>query len=263
MPILSLKESDIHYKSDDFNKKETVVFSNSLGCDLNMWDENIETLKNHFNVLRYDTRGHGKSCIQKDEVSIKELAGDVIELLNYLNLEKVIFCGLSMGGLIGQYLGLHFPARFSKIILSNTAAKIGTVEGWNNRIHQVKEHGLSSILDGTAERWFTAEYRAKYPDKVNQILGIFASNSLRGYTACCAAVRDADFREDLQNIDIPTLIITGTKDGVTTVEDGDFMQNKIPFSKQVSLIAAHLSNKEHPVEFSKKIIHFSGQQHIK
>ena len=96
MPILSLKESDIHYKSDDFNKKETVVFSNSLGCDLSMWDENIEMLKNHFNVLRYDTRGHGKSSIHQDEVSIKELAEDVIELLNYLNLEKVRGYGLLM-----------------------------------------------------------------------------------------------------------------------------------------------------------------------
>jgi len=259
MPILSLNESDIYYKSDDFNKNETVVFSNSLGCDISMWDENIETLKNHFNVLRLDTRGHGKSSIKQDEVSIKELAEDVIVLLNYLKLEKVIFCGLSMGGLIGQYLGIHFPDRLSKIILSNTAAKIGTVEGWNNRIFQVKNHGLSSILEGTAERWLTEENRAKYPAKVNQILEIFASNSLRGYTACCAAVRDADFREDLMKIDVPTLIISGTKDSVTTVEDGNFMKNKIPFAKHVSLIAAHLSNKELPEEFSKNIIHFSVQ----
>lgn len=259
MPIVSLQQSDIHYKFNDFDKKKTIVFSNSLGCDISMWDENIEPLKNHFNVLRYDTRGHGKSSIKQDEVSIKDLAEDVIELLDHLRLDRVIFCGLSMGGLIGQYLGIHFSDRISKIIMSNTAAKIGTAEGWNSRIKQVNEFGLSSILKGTAERWFSDNYRSKNPEKVNQILEIFASNSLRGYTACCAAVRDADFSEDLQQINVPTLIICGTEDSVTTVADGNFMQNKIPFAKQVSLVAAHLSNKEHPVEFSTYIIHFSEQ----
>ena len=259
MPIVALQQSDIHYKFDDFDQKETIVFSNSLGCDISMWDENIEPLKNHFNVLRYDTRGHGKSSINQDEVSIKDLAEDVIELLDYLRLEKVIFCGLSMGGLIGQYLGIHFPDRISKIIMSNTAAKIGTAEGWNSRIKQVNEFGLSSILKGTAERWFSDKYSSKNPENVNQILEIFALNSLRGYTACCAAVRDADFSEDLLKINVPTLIICGTEDSVTTVADGNFIQNKIPFAKQVSLVAAHLSNKEHPVEFSTYIIHFSEQ----
>ncbi|KFF21353.1 3-oxoadipate enol-lactonase [Chryseobacterium sp. JM1] len=257
MPTIPLKNFDCHYSHEYFGQEETIVFSNSLGCDLSMWEENIDILSHHFNVLRYDTRGHGKSSINQDHITVKELAEDVIGLLDYLNLKKVIFCGLSMGGLIGQHLGIHYSSRFSKIILCNTAAKIGTREGWSSRIAQVTQHGLSSILDGTAERWFTEEYREKYPEKIKEILHVFSTNSLQGYTACCAAVRDADFREELRKLEVPAMIISGTKDLVTTIEDGNFLQREIPVSSHVSMRTAHLSNKENPEEFSKYIIFIS------
>jgi 3-oxoadipate enol-lactonase len=222
-----------------------------------MWEDNIDILSHYFNILRYDTRGHGESTINQDKVSIDELGNDVIELLDYLKLDKVYFCGLSIGGLTGEWLGINHPKRFKKIIISNTAAKIGTAESWEARIKQVTENGLGSILSATADRWFSPEYRAINPDKVQEILDNFESTSLQGYTACCYAVAGADFRDQLHNLDVPTLIIVGTQDQVTTFEDGKFIQKRSPITSLVTLDAAHLSNTEHPEEFAKHIIHFT------
>lgn len=128
MPHVQLSCFKCNYCCEYFGHDTTVVFSNSLGADLSMWEDNIDVLSHHFNVLRYDTRGHGMSSIHQDELTIAELGMDVIELLDHLKLTKVLFCGLSMGGLVGQWLGIHCPDRFIKIILCNTAAKIGTNE---------------------------------------------------------------------------------------------------------------------------------------
>ncbi|AIM38020.1 3-oxoadipate enol-lactonase [Sphingobacterium sp. ML3W] len=257
MPNIQFSNFTCHYQFDNFGHEKTLVLSNSLGTNLHMWEDNIDVLSHHFNILRYDKRGHGASSIHQNKVSIADLGNDVIELLDYLKLDHVYFCGLSIGGLTGQWLGIHHPARFNKIIISNTAAKIGNEEGWNTRVKQVTEHGLQSILTGTAERWFTATYRAKEPQKVHEILQNFESNTLQGYTACCYAVAQADFREQLHLLEVPTLIIAGTADEVTTLTDGKFMQKRIPNASLVTLDAAHLSNMEHPEEFAKHIIHFT------
>ena len=257
MPIIKLSNSDCYYEFEDFGNDKTIVFSNSLGTDFSMWEPQLDILSHHFNVLRMDTRGHGKSTINQNEVSIEELGKDVIELLDQLKLNKVYFCGLSMGGLIGQWLGINHASRFEKIILSNTAAKIGNEEGWNIRIQQVLDNGMASIVDATAERWFTPAFRESAPDTVSQILKNFENNDLRGYTANCAAVRDADFTEQLYDLEVPVLVISGLQDQVTTVEDGKFLAKRIPVSKHVSLDAAHLSSVECADEFSKHILHFS------
>ena len=256
MSIVNLKNYTCNYLFEDNGKDVTIVFSNSLGTNLSMWDENMPFLNRYFNILRHDTRGHGHSSINGAEVTVGELAEDIIELLDYLKLDQVVFCGLSIGGLIGQHLGIYHPNRFQKIILSNTAAKIGTETGWNTRIEQVAKNGLNSILDGTADRWFTPKYRVQFPEKVTEILNAFAANSLNGYIAGCTAVRDADFTNDLHKIPVPVLIISGTQDEVTTVVHGDFLQQQIPDAQHVQLEAAHLSNKEHPHSFSDYIIQF-------
>lgn len=257
MSKIQLTNFICHYKLENFGHEITLVFSNSLGTNLSMWEDNIAVLSHHFNILRYDKRGHGDSTISQDQVSIADLGNDVIELLDFLKLDQVYFCGLSIGGLIGQWLGINHPARFEKIMISNTAAKIGTEEGWQTRIKQVTENGLESILAGTAERWFTSDYRAKNPNKVQEILNNFKITSLQGYIACCYAVASADFREQLHNLEVPTLIIAGTQDEVTTVDDGKFIQKRTPIASLTTLDAAHLSNMEHPEEFAKHIIHFT------
>lgn len=257
MPKIQLTNFNCNYKFENFGHEKTLVLSNSLGTNFSMWEDNIDVLSHYFNVLRYDTRGHGESTINQDKVSIAELGNDVIALLDYLKMDKVYFCGLSIGGLTGQWLGINHPTRFEKIIISNTAAKIGTEEGWEARVKQVTEHGLDSILTATAERWFSPDYRANNPEKVQEILNNFESTSLQGYTACCYAVAAADFREQLHDLEVPTLIIVGTQDEVTTLEDGKFIQKRTPIASLVTLDAAHLSSMEHPEEFAKHIIHFT------
>ncbi|MDO6388605.1 3-oxoadipate enol-lactonase [Pontibacter sp. BT731] len=255
MPIIKIAGNDCFYTYEDLGHDDTIVFSNSLGTDLSMWDNVAQCLRKHLNILRYDTRGHGQSTISSDTVSISELGQDVIALLDHLKLGKVYFCGLSMGGLIGQWLGIHHPEHFKKIIIANTAAKIGAAEGWNTRIAQVKEHGLQSILDGTAQRWFTPAYRQEHPEAVRDVLEKFTQTSLQGYIACCAAVRDADFREELQKLRVPTLVISGSQDEVTTPADGEYLASGIPRSRHVQLAANHLSSVELPTEFAKNVLY--------
>ncbi|MBG6233662.1 3-oxoadipate enol-lactonase [Pedobacter sp. CAN_A7] len=259
MPILKLSTSACQYTLETFGHDKTIIFSNSLGTDLSMWEYQMDILSHHFNVLRLDTRGHGQSDINQHVLSIADLGTDIIDLMDALDLDKVHFCGLSMGGLVGQWLGINHSQRFEKIILSNTAAKIGNESGWNDRISQVAAHGLHSILSGTAERWFTSAFRASYPEVETDILARFEKTSLQGYIACCAAVRDADFMEQLYDLEVPTLIISGVQDQVTTVADGKLLQKRIPVARHVSLDAAHLSNVECAEEFAKHILHFSAQ----
>jgi 3-oxoadipate enol-lactonase len=264
MPIITINNHPTYYKFEDFNQREVLIFSNSLGTNLSMWEHQVDILSHHFNILRYETRGHGQSVAPQNlpdgetlEYNIATLGQDIIGLMDYLQIEKAHFCGLSMGGQIGQWLGINATDRFEKIIIANTAAKIGNEDGWNQRIKYVSENGLASITDATAERWFTENFRKQNPEIINQILANFIETDLVGYIACCAAVRDADFRADLHNLEVPTLVISGSKDPVTTVEDAKFLAKRIPVASHVSLSAAHLSNMEKGEEFSKLILHFS------
>jgi 3-oxoadipate enol-lactonase len=264
MPIISINKIQINYQFEDFGNREVLIFSNSLGTNLSMWEHQVDILSHHFNILRYDTRGHGQSINLENqnqsepfEYDIATLGQDVLGLMDYLKIAKAHFCGLSMGGLIGQWLGINASGRFEKIIIANTAAKIGNEEGWNQRIQYVTENGLESITSSTTERWFTENFRSQYPEVIKQVLDNFVKTDLAGYTSCCAAVRDADFRSELHNLEVPTLVISGSKDPVTTVEDAKFLAKRIPVASHVSLSAAHLSNIEKGEEFSKLILHFS------
>lgn len=257
MPTVQLKNYTCNYEFLNSGKDRTIIFSNSLGTDYSMWNKVVDIIKSDFNIILHDTRGHGKSSNSKKELTIEELGEDIIELLNTLNIKgKITFCGLSMGGLIGQYLGISHSDKFDKIILANTAAKIGTTESWNTRIETVTANGLSSILDGTAERWFTTDFKKNHADEVDMILKKFAANDLGGYCANCAAVRDADYRYQIDKINIPVLVIAGSEDLVTTVDDGKFMKTKIAVSKLEVLKAAHLSAVEQAEEFAKNILSF-------
>lgn len=253
---IQLKKYNCYYIFEDFGKAQTIIFSNSLGADTSMWNEQVQLLKYQYNILRYDTRGHGQSSSPQEAYTVADLGEDIIQLLDYLKLEKVAFCGLSMGGLIGQWLGINYPERFSHIILANTAAKIGNEQGWNDRISYVKANGLENILGGTAERWFTPAFRQKQPQKVQDVLTVFIGTDLQGYMNCCAVVRDADFRGQLLGLNVPVLVISGQQDAVTTPADGDYLQQQIPVAEHRTTNAAHLSSVEQGAEFSQFILSF-------
>ncbi|WNH12598.1 3-oxoadipate enol-lactonase [Flavobacteriaceae bacterium HL-DH10] len=245
-----------NYKIQGTPNSPVLMFSNSLGTDMSMWDELIPYLLPYFRVLQYDTRGHGSSEATQHPYTISLLGQDVIDLLDKLNLDKVYFCGLSMGGLIGQWLGINHPDRLLKLIISNTDSKIGNNQGWNDRIKTISEHGMSAIIDSTLERWFTDNFRKTNSSTVEQTKSMFLANNTLGYTNCCAAVRDADFRETLKNISTETLIITGNEDTVTGVNAANKMALEIPNSNVEIVNARHLSSTELPEIYSELLINF-------
>lgn len=241
MAELVINGNPMHYQLDGLEQGPVVLFSNSLGSDLTMWDEVVVRLQPQVRILRYDTRGHGQTPASPSPVSIDDLGRDVIGLLNALNIQTIYFCGLSMGGLIGQWLAIHYPERISKLILCNTAAKIGTPSMWNERMETVSQQGVSVIAEAVLERWLTPEFRRANPATLTRLLAMFRANTDAGYIACCAAIRNTDLRHDIHRITAPTLIIVGTYDPVTTVADGQFMEKEIPNARLHELPAAHLS----------------------
>ncbi|ADB37584.1 3-oxoadipate enol-lactonase [Spirosoma linguale] len=246
----------INYKLQGTPNSPVLIFSNSLGAEMMMWDELLPFLLPYFRVLQYDTRGHGGSTTTPGPYTIDRLGQDVIDLMDSLNIEQAFFCGLSMGGLIGQWLGIHQPHRFKKLVLSNTGAKIGNDERWNGRIATITEHGMQAIADDTMERWFTEGFRSTNPQRVADTKAMFLRSPVTGYAACCAAIRDADFRDNLSQLSVETLVITGDEDPVTNVEQAEFLRDNIPNAQLAILPARHLSSTELPQQYAQVLIDF-------
>jgi 3-oxoadipate enol-lactonase len=256
MPILKSGDARIHYALEGQGEASVLVFSNSLGANFSMWDAQVPAFRKKVRVLRYDTRGHGQSSCTPGPYSIEQLAKDVLALLDALDLYRVHFCGLSMGGMIGMWLGAHAPERLNQLVLSNTGAKIGTTEAWNARIEAVQKSGMRSVASGVVERWFTPAFRQKVPATIANTLEILEDTNPDGYVACCAAVRDFDFREQASKIHLPTLVISGTHDPATPPADGRFLAHQIPSARYVELNAAHLSNIEAQDRFNNELAAF-------
>ncbi len=246
----------IHYDIEGADGAPVLAFSNSLGTNYSMWDLQAQELRKAFRVLRYDTRGHGQSAVLPGPYTIEQLGNDFLGLLDELHLGRVHFCGLSMGGMIGMWIGIHAPDRLNKLVLSNTGAKIGTLEIWNSRIEAVQKGGMKSIASGVIERWFTPAFRAKAPATVAQIQKMLEETNPDGYAACCAAVRDYDCREHLERISAQTLVISGDHDPATLPADGQFLAAHIRGAKYAELDAAHLSNIEDGARFTGEVAAF-------
>lgn len=260
MPIIELDEVSIHYELSGPASARTLVFSNSLGSDLHMWDKIVPLLEHDFRVLRYDTRGHGSSGTPPLPWSIEMLAGDLIGLLNALSIERAHFCGLSLGGMVGLWLGLHFPERIDRLVLANTAARIGSREMWDARIAAVKAQGMPALAGGTVDRWLTAQFIRDCPEEVEAIRSMIERTSPEGYIGCCGVLRDTDLREDLARIQAPCLVITGTHDPATPPADGRTLQSNLRHARYVELDAAHLSAWERPADFAEALRTFLFEQ---
>ena len=256
MSFAQLEDVRIHYDLAGPASAPVLVFSNSLGENFSMWDPQVAEFQKQFRVLRYDTRGHGQSSVTTGPYTIEQLARDVLALLDKLQLDRVHFCGLSMGGQTGMWLALNAPARLQKLVLCNTAAKIGTPEMWNPRIETVRKSGMKSISTAVLERWFSADYRAKSPAVVASTKLMLESANPDGYVANCAAVRDFDVRESIAAIRIPTLVIAGTHDAATTPADGRYLADRIAGARYAELNAAHLSNIEDQDHFNSEVSAF-------
>lgn len=260
MSIAHINGNDVFYLADGDPHKPTIIFSNSLGTDHSMWDGQIEGLRRDFYVIRYDTRGHGLTSSPKGPYTISQLANDVLGLLDHLAIDKAFFCGISMGGLIGQWLATNAPDRIEALVISNTAPKIGSEQAWNERAALVRKEGLNAIAESAPSRWFTPEFYGACPKTVNELLVNLKNMNSEGYASCCEALAIEDLREDIEKISIPTLIIGGEKDPVTTIADAQYMQAQIKSSQMIAIPASHISNIEAEVEFNQAIKQFFGNQ---
>lgn len=235
-----------------------LMFSNSLGTDLRMWDAQTAALAERFRIVRYDRRGHGKSDVPKGPYTMERLGLDVLSILNALKIDKINWCGLSMGGMVGQWLGANAPQRINKLILSNTSSWYPDKTPWNDRIKTVREKGLASMVDGNMERWFTPGFIAKAPEAIARMKEMFVATNPDGYIACCEAVRDMDFRDSNPKVSVPTLVIVGAQDPATPPAAGEAIRKAIPGAQLVSLEAAHIANIEQPQAYTDTIVKFIG-----
>jgi 3-oxoadipate enol-lactonase len=263
MPEFSTRDgAKIHYEMEGEKSGPSLLFSNSLGTNLHMWDGQVAAaLELGFRVIRYDQRGHGKSEAPKGSYTLARLADDIVDLLNALKIDKTAFCGLSMGGMTGIHLAKRHPPRFSRLALCNTAAWMPPPDMWDGRIKSVTEGGMEAVVQAVVERWFTPKFRQENPDEVNRIRAQILSTPPVGYIGCCAALRDMDERDKIGLIEAPALVVIGAHDPATTPERGQYIVERIPSVQKAVLDTAHLSNVERPEDFNRVVIGFlAGKQ---
>jgi 3-oxoadipate enol-lactonase len=233
-----------------------LLLCHSLGTDHRMWESQIPAFTQHFRVVRYDLRGHGASPAPSEKTTIDDLGRDALSVMDRLGQKRFHFCGLSTGGLVGQWLALNAPERLNRLMLCNTAARIGSAEMWSQRIETVRSGGMEAVTATVADRWFTEDFGRRFPAVLGAARATLLATSPAGYNAICSVLRDADFRPRVAAIKIPTLVIAGDKDLSTPPADGRWLAQQISGAGFTVLAAAHLSNLERPDEFSAAAIRF-------
>ena len=256
MGRLKAGDVELEYRLDGAEDAPLVVLSNSLGTSMAMWEPQMQALTARFRVLRYDARGHGSSSVPPGPYTIAQMGEDVLALLRALHVRRAHFCGLSMGGMVGLWLGVHAPALIDRLVLSNTAARIGPPEAWNTRIARVREGGMQAIVDAVLARWLTPDFIASGAPAVQLARTMLLASPAEGYCASCAAVRDMDQRDDIGRILAPTLVIAGTHDLVTTPADHRYLADRIDGARYVELDAPHISNLEQPAAYTRTLVDF-------
>lgn len=234
-----------------------LLLSNSLASNLHMWDPQMPAFERHFRVIRYDSRGHGQSEVPAGPYSIDMLVADAVGLLDHLGLPKVLYCGLSKGGMVGQRLATLHPERVERLVLCDTAAYMGPAELWEGRIQTAEAQGMAGIVDGTINRWFTAPFQKSDPAAVDKVRSMILSTAVPGFVGCCRAIQAMDQRETIRGIATPTLIVVGADDPGTTPDMARLIQERIAGSKLTILPdAAHLSNIEQADLFDAAVLEF-------
>jgi 3-oxoadipate enol-lactonase / 4-carboxymuconolactone decarboxylase len=255
LPFAEINNTRLFYRLEGRSALPALVLSHSLGCDHSMWAPQMPDLLDHFQVLRYDTRGHGASEVPAGDIALDLLGEDVLALAGKLGITKFAFCGLSMGGAIGEWLAIKAPERLTGLVLANTSAKFGTPDLWNARRQAVLEGGMQAIVDAVMQRFFSPDRQdAPWAQSTRAVL---LGTDPRGYAACCAALRDADHRGALGAMRVPTLVLGSDRDPSTPwAEHGAVLAREIPGAKAVRLETAHLSNLEQPRGFTVAILDF-------
>jgi 3-oxoadipate enol-lactonase len=256
MPVIHSDGCPIHVEVEGPETAPVLMLSNSLGVDLSMWEPQVGPFSRHFRLVRYDRRGHGRSGVTPGPYTMEQLARDDLAILDALGIAKANFCGISMGGMVGQWLGAFAPERLDRLVLSNTSAFYPLKDPWNDRIKTVRQGGVAAVADTVLGVWFTKDFHAREPATVKRFRDMLVSNVIEGYVGCAAAVRDMDHRDILAKIKAPTLLIAGRHDGSATVEAAEFIRDRIPGAKLEILDAAHISNIEQATAFNAAVLGF-------
>lgn len=236
-----------------------VIFSNSIGTDMRLWDGQAAAMASRFRVIRYDTRGHGQSGVPGEPVTIDQLGRDLLAVLDHFEVEKAHVCGLSLGGMTGMWVAAMHPGRVERMVLANTAARIGSVESWTARMEAVQEGGMAGIRELVVGRFLSKGFRERQPEIADEIGEMLESTDAEGYIAACEALRDADLGSLVLSIQAPVLIVAGALDVSTTPAQAEQLHAAIPLSEIVVFPdTAHLSNIEQPERFNASLLRFFG-----
>ena len=257
MPFVMTDKIRLFYRLEGNPGLPVLVFSHSIGTDHAMWEPQMPDLLPHFQILRYDTRGHGASDAPRGEYSVEQLGRDVLAMADVLGVSSFAFCGLSLGGAIGQWLAIHAPERLTKLVLANSSPRLGTVANWQARIDAVQKGGMAAIVELAMQRFFSAESLARENPYAASTGSVLIGTDPHGYIGCCAALRDFDSTRELNKIKTPTLLISGDKDVSTPwAGNGELLAQGISGAQAVHFPAAHLSNLECPRGFSAALATF-------
>ncbi len=258
MQFIKINGVTLHYSwQPGQNDRPVVVFSNSLGTDFRIWSEVIGQLNGEYSILVYDKRGHGLSDLAQPPYKMDDHIGDLVGLLEHLEIGKSVICGLSVGGMIAQGLFARRPDLVRALILCDTAHRIGTLEMWQERISAIHEDGLEAMAEAILERWFTAAFRAAEDGALNIYKNMLIRTPVEGYLGVCAALRDTDFSEQAAKINVPTLCIVGDEDGATPPQLVKELAGIVPGAQyKVIANAGHLPCIEQPWAFSTIIREF-------
>lgn len=259
MPMIDADGCLLNVSVEGRDGGPTLMLSNSLGTTMQMWEPQMAALTKLFRVVRYDRRGHGKSG-PAGTASMERYGKDVLAILDDLNIDRVHWCGLSMGGMVGQWLGANAPERFDRIILSNTSCYYPDPTNWHNRIKAVREGGLAAVADTVIAGWLTADFREREPDVTAHLKSMLLASPVEGYLAACEALSTLDQRALLPKIKSPTLVIAGRHDMATPVAAGEFIRSQIPGASLTILDAAHISNVEQSHAFTDAVVGFLTQR---
>jgi 3-oxoadipate enol-lactonase / 4-carboxymuconolactone decarboxylase len=262
LPFATVRNTRMFYRLQGNTGRPVLILSHSIGTDHAMWELQVTDLLSHFQVLRYDIRGHGASDTTEGEYSIEMLGEDVLGLAGVLGISKFAFCGLSLGGAIGQWLASRAPERVTHLVLANTSPQFGPPSNWETRIKSVRTGGMAAIVDMVMERFFSPPTLSKNSPHAASIRSVLLGTDPMGYIGCCAALRDVDHGASLQQIKAPTLVIDGRHDVSTPWSGhGERLAREIPGAKALHLAAAHLSNIEQPRSFTTALFEFVLAQH--
>ncbi|HBP6128227.1 3-oxoadipate enol-lactonase [Pseudomonas aeruginosa] len=251
--------ASLAYRLDGAAEKPLLALSNSIGTTLHMWDAQLPALTRHFRVLRYDARGHGASSVPPGPYTLARLGEDVLELLDALEVRRAHFLGLSLGGIVGQWLALHAPQRIERLVLANTSAWLGPAAQWDERIAAVLQaEDMSETAAGFLGNWFPPALLERAEPVVECFRAMLMATNRHGLAGSFAAVRDTDLRAQLARIERPTQVIAGAYDTVTAASHGELIATSIAGARLVTLPAVHLSNVEFPQAFEGAVLSFLG-----